>query len=81
MLRSFVKIKIFDRLTQDLIAIRVNPRVTHAQLMDKVRSRLGDDVQHLAYRNSITNTFSALDDDSSLKQWLEGADKHVLYAD
>ncbi|THH12359.1 hypothetical protein EW145_g72 [Phellinidium pouzarii] len=78
---AFVKIKIFDRLTQDLIAIRVSPRVTHAQLMDKVRARLGDDVGHLAYRNSISNMFLGLEDDQSLRQWLEGTDKHVLYAD
>lgn len=78
---AFVKIKIFDRLTQDLIAIRVNPRVTHEQLMDKVRARLGDDVHQLAYRNSISNTFEGLVDDMSLKQWLESTDKHVLYAD
>lgn len=78
---AFVKIKVFDRLTQDLIAIRVNPRVTHDQLMDKVRNRLGEDVQRLAYRNSISNTFANLDDDQSLKQWLDATDKHVLYAD
>lgn len=78
---AFVKIKIFDRLTQDLIAIRVNPRVTHDQLMEKVRARLGDDVHQLAYRNSISNTFEGLADDMSLKQWLESTDKHVLYAD
>ncbi|KAL5527521.1 hypothetical protein ACEPAG_6322 [Sanghuangporus baumii] len=78
---AFIKIKIFDRLTQDLIAIRVSPRVTHEQLMDKVRLRLGDDVQHLAYRNSISNTFVGLNDDLSLKEWLEGTDKHTLYAD
>lgn len=78
---AFVKIKIFDRLTQDLIAIRVNPRVTHAQLMDKVRARLGDDVHQLAFRNSISNTFLGLGDDAALKNWLENTDKHVLYAD
>lgn len=78
---AFIKIKIFDRLTQDLIAIRVSPRVTHEQLMDKVRLRLGDDVQHLAYRNSISNTFVGLNDDPSLREWLEGTDKHTLYAD
>lgn len=78
---AFVKIKILDRLTQDLIAIRVNPRVTHAQLMIKVRARLGDDVHQLAYRNSISNTFLGLGDDASLKDWLENTDKHVLYAD
>lgn len=78
---AFMKIKIFDRLTQELIAIRVSPRVTHTQLMDKVRARLGDDVRNLAYRNSVSNTFFGLEDDMSLRQWLEGTDKHVLYAD
>ena len=78
---AFVKIKIFDRLTQDLIAIRVNPRVTHEQLMEKVRARLGDDIHQLAYRDSISNTFEGLLNDMSLRQWLESTDKHVLYAD
>lgn len=78
---AFVKIKIFDRLTQDLIAIRVSPRVTHEQLMEKVRARLGDDVQQLAYRDSVHNAFTGLHDDHELKRWLEGTDKHVLYAD
>lgn len=78
---AFVKIKIFDRLTQDLIAIRVSPRVTHTQLIDKIQSRFGKDIRHLAFRNSITNNFFSLDDDESLREWLEATDKLVLYAD
>ena len=78
---AFVKIKIFDRVTDDLIAIRVHPRVTHAELMDKVQTRLGGDVGNLRYRDSLTNTYVGLDSDDELRAWMEGTDKHVLYAD
>ena len=78
---AFVKIKIFDRVADDLIAIRVHPRVTHAELMDKVQTRLGGDVGNLRYRDSLTNTYVGLDSDEELRAWMEGTDKHVLYAD
>ena len=78
---AFVKIKIFDRVTDDLVAIRVHPRVTHAELMDKVQTRLGGDVGNLKYRDSLTNTYVGLDSDDELRAWMEGTDKHVLYAD
>ena len=78
---AFVKIKIFDRVADDLIAIRVHPRVTHTELMDKVQTRLGGDVGNLRYRDSLTNTYVGLDSDEELRAWMEGTDKHVLYAD
>lgn len=78
---AFVKIKIFDRVADDLIAIRVHPKVTHAELMGKVQSRLGSEVRCLRYRDSMTNTFVGLDNDEELRAWMEGTDKHVLYAD
>ncbi|KAH9482475.1 Protein scd2/ral3 [Psilocybe cubensis] len=78
---AFVKIKIFDRVADDLIAIRVHPKVTHAELMDKVQARLGGEVGNLRYRDSMTNTFVGLDSDEELRAWMEGTDKHVLYAD
>ena len=78
---AFVKIKIFDRVADDLIAIRVHPRVTHAELMEKVQTRLGGDVGNLRYRDSLTNTYVGLDSDEELRAWMEGTDKHVLYAD
>ena len=77
---AFLKIKIFHRRTDDLIAIRVNPRVSHIQLMEKVRERLGDEIQAVSYRNSLTGAFSDLQDDYGLREWLNHADKHVLYA-
>jgi bud emergence protein 1 len=78
---AFVKIKIFDRVADDLIAIRVHPRVTHAELMDKVQSRLGGEVANLRYRDSITSNFVGLDSDEDLRFWMDSTDKHVLYAD
>ncbi|KDR83473.1 hypothetical protein GALMADRAFT_109980 [Galerina marginata CBS 339.88] len=78
---AFVKIKIFDRVADDLIAIRVHPKVMHAELMDKVQARLGGEVANLRYRDSMTNTFVGLDSDDELRAWMEGTDKHVLYAD
>ena len=78
---AFVKIKIFDRAADDLIAIRVHPRVTHAELMDKVQTRLGNDIGNLRYRDSLTNTYVGLDSNEELRAWMEGTDKHVLYAD
>lgn len=76
-----MKIKIFDRVADDLIAIRVHPRVTHAELMDKVQARLGGEVANLKYRDSLTNMFVGLDSDEELRAWIEGTDKHVLFAD
>lgn len=78
---AFVKIKIFDSITDDLIAIRVHPRVTHAQLMEKVQSRLGAGVRNLKYRESTGGVFVELLDDEELRTWIEATDRHVLYAD
>ncbi|KAG8833723.1 bud emergence protein 1, partial [Serendipita sp. 399] len=43
---AFVKIKIFHSSTDELIAIRVSPRVTLRQLMEKTRERLGNNVEN-----------------------------------
>jgi len=68
-------------VADDLIAIRVHPKVTHAELMEKVQTRLGTMVTALRFRDSMTNTFVGLDSDEELRAWMEGTDKHVLYAD
>jgi bud emergence protein 1 len=78
---AFIKIKIFDRVADDLIAIRVHPRVTHAELMDKVQARLGGEVVLLRYRDSLNRNFINLQGDEDLRAWLAGTDKYVLYAD
>lgn len=79
---AFIKIKIFDRTSEDLVAIRVHPRVTHAQLMDKVQARLGANVQELRYRDSRSgNAWIGLSNDSDLQNWLSATERLVLYAD
>ena len=78
---AYVKIKVLDHVTQEIIALRVHPLVTHEQLMDKVRQRLGSDVERLAFRHSMENKYVPVDDDQALSDWLSTTDKHVLYAD
>jgi bud emergence protein 1 len=78
---AFVKIKIFDRVADDLIAIRVHPRVSHAELMDKLHERLGEEIVQLRYWDSLDNSFVDLYGDENLRRWLADTDKHVLYAD
>lgn len=77
---AFVKIKIFDRIADDLIAIRVHPRVTLPELMDKVQTRLGGEVARLKYRNSVIDEI-VIESDKQLTAWIDGTDKHVLFAD
>ncbi|TBU32167.1 hypothetical protein BD311DRAFT_655294 [Dichomitus squalens] len=78
---AFLKIKIFDRVSDDLVAIRVHPKVTHGQLMDKVQARLGGNVLALRYRDSLSNEFVPLESEGDLRNWLDSTDRHVLYAE
>jgi len=78
---AFIKIKIFDRVADDVIAIRVHPLVSHHELMDKVQARLGGDVALLRHRDDMSNEFIQIETDGDLRSWLSGTDKHVLYAD
>lgn len=85
---AFLKIKIFHSQSDDLIAIRVPPRVTFTQLITKVRDRLGAGVHVLRYRDSYDgatgpggNNWREIDGDEDLQDWLARGDKLVLYAD
>ncbi|CAG7849480.1 SubName: Full=Related to Protein scd2/ral3 {ECO:0000313/EMBL:CCA74015.1} [Serendipita indica DSM 11827] len=84
---AFVKIKIFHSSTDELIAIRVSPRVSLRQLMEKVRERLGDDVANVKYRDGMaagsggTGHFVDILDDAHLREWMSSGDKLVLYAE
>jgi bud emergence protein 1 len=51
------------------------------ELMDKVQARLGGEVARLKFRDSMSNQFVGLDNEPQLRAWIEGTDKHVLYAD
>jgi bud emergence protein 1 len=76
---AFKKIKIFDRATDDLIAIRVPTNVTYDQLKEKVQDRLGGGVRTLKYRDSMAGPNSGgmqlIEDDESLEEWLRKEDK------
>lgn len=91
---AYRKIKIFDRQTDDLIAIRVPPSVTFSQLLTKVRDRLGPDVRRLQFRlsggavgagggqGSRGMEFRDLEGDRGLEEWMgTGEGPLVLYAE
>ena len=84
---AFVKIKIFHSSTDELIAIRVSPRVILGQLMDKVRERLGSDIEGLKYRDGQAGGGGGpggwvdILNDADLKSWMASGDKLVLYAE
>lgn len=77
---AFLKIKVMHERKNDLVAIRVPPRITYAQLLDKIQVRLGDEEIDLRYRDSMNNDLVRLDDDDGLRDWLDGTERHMLYA-
>ena len=91
---SFIKIKIFSRSSDDLVAIRVPPTVSHDALLDKIRDRLGPEINVLRYREISSSTEGAMTgggagggvmvrihDEEDLREWLGSGAKLVLYAD
>ena len=83
---AYVKIKIYDRSTDDLIALRVHPHVTHAELFEKVRARLGPDIKVLKCRTAMAGpgggSYREIGDDRELREWMRAEDqKMVLYAE
>ncbi|EPT01460.1 hypothetical protein FOMPIDRAFT_151275 [Fomitopsis schrenkii] len=77
---AYIKIKIFAQNAEEIVAIRVHPRVTHAQLMAKASERLQNRVAALRYRDSISESFVDLRGDEDLREWLNNTERHVLYA-
>lgn len=82
----YIKIKIYDRATDDLIAIRVHPNVSYVDLLEKVRSRLGPEVNVLRFRTSMSGpngaTYQEVASDKELRDWMRTEDqKLVLYAE
>lgn len=76
---AYKKIKIFDRATDDLIAIRVPPNVSFEGLMEKVQDRLGGGRRMLRYRDSHGGGgFRNVGNDEDLEEWMEVEEKLVL---
>lgn len=77
---AFVKIKVFDGPSREVIALRVHPRVTLQQLCEKVAGRLGGrEPESLRYATREGDVY--VEDDGMLSEWIETTDKHVLWAD
>lgn len=94
--QGFLRIKIYQRRTDDLIAIRVPTNVSHAQLLDRVREKVGQNVSTMRFRDEAGDGYStggtppvpanggrlvALDNDEDLRRWLDAGSRMVLYAD
>ncbi|KAG8917657.1 bud emergence protein 1 [Tulasnella sp. 417] len=79
---AFMKLKIFHSQSDELIAIRVPPTVTYAQLIAKVSERLGGEVLALRYQEGYDGkkVWRGLKDDADLTEWLGTGNKLVLYA-
>ncbi|KZT13143.1 uncharacterized protein LAESUDRAFT_639208 [Laetiporus sulphureus 93-53] len=79
---AFLKIKIFAPSAEDIVALRVHPNITHAQLLEKASEKLKLDspVSTLRFRDSVNNDFVDLMCDEDLRIWLDTTDKYVLYA-
>jgi bud emergence protein 1 len=88
---AFVKIKVYDKATDDLIALRLHPNVTYAELLEKVRARLGPDVNVLSYKVGGTGGSAAagahgptqaIRDDRDMAEWMAAEDQRlILYAE
>ncbi|KAE8269469.1 hypothetical protein A4X09_0g2865 [Tilletia walkeri] len=76
---GFIKIKIFNRASDDLVAIRVPPDVTFSGLMTKVRERLGQEISVMRYRDE--SGMMRLSDDDDLSEWIASGQKLTLWAD
>ncbi|CAD6984675.1 unnamed protein product [Tilletia controversa] len=76
---GFIKIKIFNRASDDLVAIRVPPDVTFSGLMTKVRERLGQEISVMRYRDE--SGMMRLSDDDDLSEWVASGQKLTLWAD
>lgn len=95
--QGFLRIKIYQHRTDDLIAIRVPTTVTHGQLLDRIRERIGPAINHMRFRDESGRGYStggtapiqasgggrlvALDNDDDLLRWLDAGQRMVLYAD
>ncbi|KZO92149.1 hypothetical protein CALVIDRAFT_313670 [Calocera viscosa TUFC12733] len=82
---AYLKIKVFNAQTDDIVAIRVHPRVTFAELMQKIRDRVGD-VSRVRYRGSKYKPGTGdlgviLDNDERMVEWFVSGERLILYAE
>lgn len=94
---NFLKIKIYQIETDDLIAIRVPTKVKYEELVKRVKERIGDQIHSLRFKdesgvgfstgettpifNSAGHRLVGIDNDSDLERWIESGYKLVLYVE
>lgn len=94
---AFLRIKIYQRQTDDLIAIRAPNDVRYDGLLQRVRERMGEEVMTMRYRDETGTGYATgatvplpapngarlvgIDNDDDLDRWLESGSRLVLYVD
>ncbi|EJT97738.1 hypothetical protein DACRYDRAFT_119394 [Dacryopinax primogenitus] len=82
---AYLKIKVFNAQTDDIVAIRVHPRVSFAELMQKIRERVGA-VTRVRYRGSkyrpgTGDLGTILENDEQMVEWFVSGERLILYAE
>ncbi|KIY45959.1 hypothetical protein FISHEDRAFT_76193 [Fistulina hepatica ATCC 64428] len=80
---AYIKIKIHDRPSNEVVAIRVHPNITLPDLVDKIQARLGGPVTMLKYRDSSVDweKYINIRDEDDFRLWLQNANKYTLFTD
>ncbi|KAH9822297.1 hypothetical protein DFH28DRAFT_948258 [Melampsora americana] len=92
---NFLRIKIYQIETDDLIAIRVPTETNYEELLRRVKERIGEQIHQLRFKdesgigfstgntlpifNSAGNRLVGIDNDSDLERWIGSGNKLVLY--
>jgi len=94
---GFLRIKIYQRQTDDLIAIRVPTGIGFQELLQRIHERVGTDVRSVRYRDESGTGYSTggstplnanngaklvgIDNDNDLDRWINSGNRLVLYVD
>ncbi|EGG00144.1 uncharacterized protein MELLADRAFT_79314 [Melampsora larici-populina 98AG31] len=94
---NFLKIKIYQIETDDLIAIRVPTHINYLELFKRVKERSGHQIHSLRFKdesgigfstgqtlpiyNSLGHRLVGIDNDSDLERWIDSGNKLVLYVE
>ncbi|PLW33763.1 hypothetical protein PCANC_16282 [Puccinia coronata f. sp. avenae] len=94
---GFLRIKIYQRQTDDLIAIRAPTGVAFHDLLLRIQDRVGTDVRAIRYRDELGAGYSTgpshpipanngarlvpIDNDADLDRWISSGNRLVLYVD
>ncbi|CAH7671328.1 hypothetical protein BY996DRAFT_4586572 [Phakopsora pachyrhizi] len=94
---GFMRIKIYQRQTDDLIAIRAPVGVRFPELIQRIKDRVGPEVRSIRFRDETGKGYSTggslpepavnggrlvgIDNEADLERWIGGGGKLVLYVE